>query len=70
MKPFDLEKAKAGAKLVTRDGREVTYFSFDEETNMYPCTIHTVDGEYDITEYGTEWYSDNLQSNQDIFLAD
>jgi len=29
MKPFDLEAAKAGAKVVTRDGRKVRLFCFD-----------------------------------------
>lgn len=29
MKSFNLEEAKAGKPLVTRDGREVTIFSFD-----------------------------------------
>ena len=29
MKPFDLEKAKAGAKVVTRDGLDVTILTFN-----------------------------------------
>lgn len=33
MKPFDLEKAKAGAPVCTRDGRNVRIICFDRETD-------------------------------------
>ena len=37
MKPFDLEKALAGAPVVTRDGREVTQLHlFDLKEHGYP----------------------------------
>lgn len=40
MKPFNLEAAKAGAKLVTRDGREVTEFHhFEADRGNYPCIV-------------------------------
>lgn len=35
MKPFDLEKAKAGAKVCTRDGRDVRIVCWDMK-NSYP----------------------------------
>jgi diadenosine tetraphosphatase ApaH/serine/threonine PP2A family protein phosphatase len=37
MKPFDLEAAKAGAKLVTRDGRAVISFKDASNGSEYPC---------------------------------
>jgi hypothetical protein len=38
VKPFDLEAAKRGEKLVTRDGREVTEFKyFETEATDSPC---------------------------------
>lgn len=33
MKPFDLEKAKAGAKVCTRDGRDARIICFDRNDN-------------------------------------
>lgn len=35
LKPFDLEKAKAGAKVVTRDGRDIRIICFDKK-GKYP----------------------------------
>lgn len=35
LKPFDLEKAKAGAKVVTRDGREVRIICFDRKAPVF-----------------------------------
>jgi hypothetical protein len=56
MKPFDLQKAIAGEKLVTRDGREVTEFCHFKtiRNTVYPCFAvidgtseeFTVDGRY------------------------
>ena len=36
MKSFDLEAAKAGAPVVTRDGRPVRIICFDKKDNGYP----------------------------------
>lgn len=36
MKPFDLEKAKAGHRVVTRDGRPVRIVCYDRKINNYP----------------------------------
>jgi hypothetical protein len=53
MKPFDLEAAKNGAPIVTRDGRAVQEFHhFVTERTEYPCCAiingevswHAVDG--------------------------
>lgn len=34
--PFDLEKAKAGAKVVTRDGRDVRIVCWDVKDEVFP----------------------------------
>jgi hypothetical protein len=36
LKPFDLEKAKQGAKVVTRDGRPVRIICWDRKGKHYP----------------------------------
>ena len=39
-KPFDLEAAKAGAKVMTQDGQPVTIIKFDVKHPIYPlCGI-------------------------------
>ena len=35
-KPFDLEAAKAGAKVMTQDGQPVTIIKFDVKHPIYP----------------------------------
>src|SRR5579859_3195855 len=39
MKPFNLEEAKAGKPLVTRDGRELFFVAFDEKCTGYQQLI-------------------------------
>ena len=61
MKPFDLEKAKAGAKICTRSGFKVEILRFDIKNSNYPivalvtnndgtehCYMYTKDGKYNI----------------------
>lgn len=72
MKPFDLEKAKAGVKLCTRDGRPARIISFDRDSALYPIValikednkdeyirFYTRNGEQDLR------VSDN---SEDLFL--
>ena len=58
MKPFNLEKAKQGAEVVTRDGRNVQILTFSRRNNDYPIValidcgkedaiqMYTIDGYY------------------------
>lgn len=57
LKPFDLEKAKAGAKLVTKDGRPVRIICWDklDDDNTYPIVALVKDK--DGTEEEIETYS-------------
>ncbi len=44
MKEFDLEKAKAGAKVCTRDGRQVHISRFDGGNHVYPI-VASIEGQ-------------------------
>ena len=57
LKPFDLEKAKQGAKVVTRDGRPVRIICWDklDDDDIYPIVALVKD--QDGTEEDTETYT-------------
>lgn len=58
MKPFNLEKAKQGAEVITRDGRKVQILTFSRRNKDYPIValidcgkedaiqMYTIDGCY------------------------
>lgn len=58
---FNLERALAGAKLVTRDGGEVTHFSSTNDLK-FPYAFYIGEGRYTVTKEG------KLFSNQDTSL--
>jgi len=71
MKPFDLEKALAGAPVVTRGGREVTQlYLFDVKDDCYPVygVIHNKNGNYIgcFTKEGRELVS--RETSSDLFM--
>ena len=71
MQPFNLEKALAGAKLVTRDGREVTGFKTrDGVFTEYPY-LATVVGLTEST-YAADGDHDTDEDNEptDLFMAE
>lgn len=53
LKPFDLEKAKQGAKVVTRDGRPARIICWDKLGDMYPLValVKDKDGTEDTETY-------------------
>lgn len=55
LKPFDLEKAKQGAKVVTRDGRTVRIICWDRVESTYPIVALVKDK--DGTEEEIETYT-------------
>lgn len=73
MKPFDLESAKNGAKLCTRDGRSARIICYDAD-NSYPLValIKDKDGKECISTLTIEGklFSSYSVSNSDLFLAD
>lgn len=72
MKPFDLEKAKAGAPVQTRDGRPARIVSFDN-SKPYPILAiipNAADGEetpYNYTNFGM--CNPYFKSKVDLFMA-
>lgn len=68
MQPFDLEKALAGAQLVTRDWREVTGFGFARPGNIFPYNAYVGGSKVAFTAHGT-FNSNNTESFMDLFLV-
>ncbi len=56
LKPFDLEASKAGAPVMTRDGRPVRILAFDVEGARYPvvAAVKTLDGKREAIQMYTE----------------
>lgn len=71
-KPFDIEKAKNGAKVVTRDGRTVEIFKFDFIDNgsrriAYCCLDKDGDNHAYLVNQNGVWM-EAKESNQDLFI--
>ena len=72
MKPFDLEQAKAGAPVITRDGRKARILSFDLCNRYYPLAAAFNDSGGDegvdsLTNEG-KCFADKDSAN-DLFMA-
>lgn len=67
MKPFDLEKALAGAKVITRDGREVTQLTKFDVCSHYPLT-GIISKQRETFKLNGQ-YGDYKDSNFDLFMA-
>lgn len=72
LKPFDLEAAKAGAKVVTRDGHPARIICFERDDDYYPIIglVNSGDGER-VATYTKEGYfcSDKEPKDNDLFMA-
>lgn len=73
MKPFDLEAAKAGAPVCTRDGRKARIICFDRKFERYPI-IALIDNSNAEEETVISYANDGLYlgvqtSNYDLFMA-
>lgn len=62
MKPFNLEEAKAGKPVCTRDGRRVEIFSFDNPNNGYPILARVFSDNTD--------YNDLMFTQEGCFFVD
>ena len=71
LKPFDLEAAKAGAKVVTRNGRPVRIICFDRKNKNEPIValVNFDYGEQLVTFTIKGKYSDNIPTSYDLFMA-
>lgn len=70
LKPFDLEKALAGAKVVTRDGREVSEIVLLKtlRSGRFPV-ITVVNGMREEYAMDGTYNEEKSESNYDLFLA-
>lgn len=68
--PFDLEKAKAGHPLVTRDGRKARLFGYAEELEDGFRLVALVDGQESVASFYDSGTLLNFEhSSYDLFLA-
>jgi hypothetical protein len=67
MKKFDLEKAKAGAPVITRSKKDAKVLLFDRNNARFP--IVSIVENKDVWCYTSEgkWYA-NKDSDKDLFL--
>lgn len=74
MKPFNLEEAKAGKPVCTRDGRRVEIVSFENPNNSYPILAKVFFGkddyeEFTFTESGT-FFVAGKESEADLMMTE
>ena len=62
LKPFDLEAAKAGKPVCTRDGRKARIICFDAEGNKPLIVLSKINGQEVILRYTEKGRSDNFHS--------
>ena len=67
MKPFDLEAAKRGEPIVTRDGREAKFIAHVPELGNLPLVVMIENTLTQLQEDGS-WVGD-CKSSYDIFMA-
>lgn len=73
MKPFDLELAKAGAKVQTRDGRDVKIIYSDAKNKEYPLVAlidnNGIESAHMFTTNGKYSNSEYIENPSDLFMA-
>ena len=74
MKPFDLEKAKAGAPVCTREGFNARIICFDANNDRFPIVALIIDSnssnEYPVSLTKKGRFSDGAADSQkDLFMA-
>lgn len=72
MKPFNLEKAKQGAKVITREGRKVEILTFSRRDPNFPIVALVDEGDRDaIHMYTNEgrYYKPSRDSYLDLRMA-
>ena len=70
MKPFNLEAAKAGAPIVTRNGRPAKFIAHVAEAHPSQRLLVLIDGAVHLKfESGKHASSSNLVYDNDLFMA-
>lgn len=74
--PFDINKAQAGAKVITRDGRLVKrlFYDTENENNDHPILAYVQEENglttYGFTKNGTRSIHEELESPDDLFIEE
>lgn len=71
MKPFDLEAAKRGEPLITRDGRPAKFVAYVPEADGSHCVVVFIDGTkipMILTKSG-KFYDTDVENGADLFMA-
>lgn len=74
MKPFNLEEAKAGKPVCTRDGRRVEILSFDNPNNGYPILARVFSDNTDYNDFMFTqegyFFKDNREFRADLMMVE
>lgn len=71
--PFDIEKAQAGAKVVTRDGRTVRIVAYDLDSRYPICAIIRAQNGSEYPEVylkSGRYDEDGIENNCDLFIEE
>lgn len=68
-KPFNLEEALNGAKVVTRDGREVKQLTFFEDVKVFPLAGNAGDSLITVWNIDGTFMQNGDKSENDLFIA-
>lgn len=69
MKPFNLQSALAGEKVITRDGRPVKIAGYNEEAVGYSKLAGWLEGTVECWSESGIYYDDKEESEYDLFMA-
>lgn len=71
MKPFNLEEAKAGKPVCTRDGYKARILAFDIKDDRYPiiAAVDYGDDKEEILSYTIDGRYDGNESDDDLVMA-
>lgn len=74
MKPFNLEEAKAGKPVCTRDGRRVEIISFTNSSSIYPilARVFSNNTKYNDLVFNKEGYffDENKKFRADLMMVE
>ena len=69
MKPFDLDAALNGARVVTRNGKEVTQLTRFYDIESDECLCGVINAELQVWNEHGKYLSDENESPYDLFMA-
>lgn len=74
MKPFNLEEAKAGKPVCTRDGRKVKIISFENPNSAYPILAKVFFGKDDYNNFVStqkgHFFDNNRKHKADLMMVE